>query len=137
MGYGSDFSGVQEIDANWTFLSGDKQERLAYAQAIVRRLSTPRGAMPRDRSYGYDLRAMLADAGLTTTQAAMAIRSEVLADERSRECVVDITESGALNARTWYVAISVIPYSEAGPFLSRSKFRSFRLSCSTSRMTTC
>ena len=48
---GTDFAGVDDIDAAWRFVGG----RLATAQALGRAITTPLGSLPDWPDYGYDL----------------------------------------------------------------------------------
>jgi len=81
-GYGSDISCDSDIDPNVAEV--DPFSTLAIAQAIVRRLDTPRGSLPDDKDYGIDLRAY-ANRGVDTNaieSLAGQIRSELENDDR-------------------------------------------------------
>lgn len=100
MGFGSDFSGVEDLDANLTFLSGDQPEALALAQAVARRITTPRGGLFYRQSYGDDIRNYISDtanAGIVAQQVSAEIRK----DERISACDTQITAVG----ETWMMVI--------------------------------
>lgn len=58
MALGSDFAGVFDISPTLAIAT----DRQALAEAIQGRLITPRGQLPEDRSYGYDLRLVIGSA---------------------------------------------------------------------------
>jgi len=81
-GYGSDISCDQDVDPNVEEVEANTT--LAMAQAIVRRLDTPRGSLPDDQDYGIDVRSKL-NKGMTDADVralAGQIRSEILKDDR-------------------------------------------------------
>lgn len=106
MTYGSDFSQLTDFDQDWTFLEGDS-EALALAQAIGRRLQTPRGALFYDPNYGYDLRSLIGSS-VPPTVATIAIQNECQKDERVKSCVADILAIGEV----WTIQIKCT--TEAG-----------------------
>ena len=92
-GYGSDIScdfdvapDVAEVDPFSTF---------ALAQAIVRRLDTPRGTLPDDKDYGISVRQYV-NKGTTAAEIvslAGQIRNEVLKDDRVETLTVTVIPS--------------------------------------------
>lgn len=81
-GYGSDMSCDSDVDENARELDGF--DPLVLAQAIVRRLDCPRGALPDDPGYGIDLRSRI-NKGMTAEDVRALggqIRGEVLKDDR-------------------------------------------------------
>jgi phage baseplate assembly protein W len=90
MSLGSDFSGIDDVDYALTFLEGELPERLAFVQAIQRRLSTPRGALWYDESYGLDVRTFLSD-NISPAVAQGAIAAEIRKDERVANAEVSVT----------------------------------------------
>lgn len=81
-GYGSDISGAYDVDPNVRELPGDKT--LVLAQAIVRRLDCPRGALPDDKDYGIDLRSYC-NRGVTASDIRSLggqIKGELSKDDR-------------------------------------------------------
>lgn len=89
MTLGSDFSGVDDLDFNLTYLEGEEPEKLAFMQAIQRRLSTPRGALWYDESYGLDVRTFLSDT-ISPSVAQGAIAAEIRKDERVANAEVEV-----------------------------------------------
>lgn len=68
------------LPRRWNLCTGSKN----VGNAIARRLSTPRGSLPSDLDYGYDVRALL-NSGLTRagmSQAKGAITAQVEKEER-------------------------------------------------------
>ena len=55
--YGTDLSGITDLDASMSETSGIQ----GLGQALARRISTPRGTLPDDPNYGYDVAAELND----------------------------------------------------------------------------
>ena len=112
-GFGSDISCSDDIDPNLTELDGVEDARLILAQAIVRRLDCPRGALPDDPNYGIDLRADL-NRGLTDTELssrAGKIRGEVLKDDRVDALGVVLTPSR--DGSSYAVELRVTPKDPA------------------------
>jgi hypothetical protein len=79
--YGTDISTFPTLDTSFSLMTG----RRVVAEAIARRLSTPRGKLFWDRSAGTDLRGWLND-DLDPVRSPMAIgiavEAECLKDER-------------------------------------------------------
>lgn len=113
-GWGTDISCDRDLDEAMPEVSGD----LALAQALVRRLDCPRGALPDDGDYGIDLRANL-NRGLTVTEVrglAGSIRSELTKDDRVDTVAVTVTPTPT--GESLRVSIQVTPRdpSLGGPF---------------------
>lgn len=104
MGFGSDFAGVDDLDANWTYLSGTENEALALKQAIARRYITPRGGNPWDPGYGLDLRSFVSDT-IDPAQAEPMIINEALKDERIQDCTAVINVVPNPSGDTWEITI--------------------------------
>lgn len=105
MGFGSDFSAFDDLDANLTFLEGDKNETLAFVQAIARRFITPRNGDPWDPAYGLDLRSFLSES-YNASDVALMISAEARKDERVQDCKATITVANAGAAdEAWTVSI--------------------------------
>lgn len=85
---GLDLSCVTDLEEDMAEVSG----RTCLAQAIARRLTTPRGGLIDDPGYGYDLRDLLnADVGpRELAAAASAAENECLKDERVLSATVSI-----------------------------------------------
>ncbi len=110
--YGSDFAGVDDIDALWSF---ETDEMKAFQQAIARRLICPSGALFYAPTYGFDIRSLVADV-VDVDAAARQIDGEVRKDERVASSSTTITQgdNGSL-----IVAITVTP---ANPTSSPFRF---------------
>lgn len=92
-GYGADLDCVQDLTVDMDEVSGDST--LALAQALVRRLDCPRGALPDDDNYGIDLRSYL-NRGTPVDELerlAGTIRGEITKDDRVRAAAVTVTPS--------------------------------------------
>jgi phage baseplate assembly protein W len=66
------------------------------AEEVLRRLITPRGTVPDDPDYGFDLRGAL-NAALTLQflqEVEARAQNEVLKDDRIATCEVKVTQSG-------------------------------------------
>lgn len=120
MSFGSDFAGVDDLDANLTFLEGDKAEMTALAQATARRLTTPRNGLFYDLSYGEDIRSFVSDS-IPPALVSKMLSAEVKKDQRIRDCTTVITVVGD----TWTVIIN--PTATTG--------QSFTLTISVSSVT--
>lgn len=108
--YGSDFAGVMDIDAFWSF---ETDELRAFQQAIARRLICPPGALWYAPTYGYDLRALVAEV-VDTDAAARAIDAEVRKDERVS---ISSTTAAQLNSGELIISIAVTPVNpDFSPF---------------------
>lgn len=103
MTYGSDFAGVEDIDFNLTFRTGETQEIIALEEAVARRFLTPRGGVFYAPDYGMDLRSFIADAVLLDIAQGL-IAAEGRKDERVSlcTCLITVLDSGA-----WSVLIDV------------------------------
>lgn len=75
---GTDFSCVDDLDANLSSVSGRK----CLAQAVARRLTTPTGGLFYAPDYGDDIRRYLHTNGPAETRVAAAVQGEAEKDER-------------------------------------------------------
>lgn len=85
--YGTCISCVSDVGARWKYVSGPR----VVAEALVRRLSTPRGKLKYDLEYGTDMRDYL-NHGTTPQgrfEAAQAAEAECLKDERVDSVALD------------------------------------------------
>lgn len=78
--HGTDISCLQDVDARFALVSG--RTNLAYA--VARRLETPLGNLPYDKSYGYNVRALIGAFANEEQHAAArsAIEGQCLLEER-------------------------------------------------------
>lgn len=103
-GYGQDLD--CETDLTEEMLEVDPSSKRALAQALLRRLSCPRGRLPDDPDYGYDLRGRL-NAGTDLSvirDLAGQIKSEILKDDRLEGAEVVTSYSAptsTLNVQIW------------------------------------
>ena len=87
---GSDFSCLEDLDANLTPVEG----RFALAQASGRRLITPTGGLFYASDYGDDVRRYLnSQAPSTPLRAAATAEGECEKDERVNRCDVTTTQT--------------------------------------------
>jgi hypothetical protein len=86
---GTDLSCVEDLDPAGAQVSG----RILLAEAMARRLSTPRGGLIDDPNFGYDLTAYLNDDVGPGDLAAMSAgaTAEALKDERVLSADVSVT----------------------------------------------
>lgn len=108
--FGSDFSGIFDLDPNLTFLSGDSSAPFpnslnALTQALARRLTTPNGALPYSPSYGYDIRELISSTVLPSV-AEPRIEAECRKDERVDDCTCTITVTGSGTDKVWSIKIN-------------------------------
>ena len=114
-GYGSDLSCASDLDPSMAEVDGGTT--LALAQALARRLDTPRGSLPDDKNYGISLRSYLnrgvVDADLRSLGGQ--IKGELLKDDRVDQLTVIVTPN-AVGSRL-SVSLLVTPVgSRLGPF---------------------
>ena len=111
-GWGSDVSCAASLDPDMRELAGDDQTVLA--QAIIRRLDTPRGQLPDDGEYGLSLRDMLSTGLTDSTRRSIAgrVHNELIKDDRL-DTVSVVVESGVASELT--LTITVTPV-EGDPF---------------------
>lgn len=102
---GSDIGGVTSIDYALSTVSG----RLALAQAILRRLTTPRGGLVGAPSYGYDVATLLG-----STVPASIIEQRVLEQVLLEEEVEDAGCTVTVDAGSLSVDVAVVDAD--GPF---------------------
>jgi hypothetical protein len=84
--FGTDIGALDDIDANLTTVD----DRTAFVQALVRRITTPRGALWYAQDYGYDVTAAINTATDPAVIEANA-EAELLRDERVDDAEVSLT----------------------------------------------
>lgn len=90
-GYGTDLWCDTDLREDMAMVDGSTT--LALAQALARRLDCPRGALPDDPDYGFDLKSYC-NRGLTTDAIralAGQVRAEVEKDDRVDRASVTVT----------------------------------------------
>lgn len=107
LGYGTDLSCTDDFAID--FGEVDPRSTRAISEALYRRLTTPRGSLPDDASYGYDVRAQL-NRGATPVQIqaiGAAIKGECGKDDRVNDATVTIDYTEA--TKTSRVQITIDP----------------------------
>ena len=109
--FGLDIAGVYDFDKSLTTVTGQR----AVAEAVARRLITPRGGLFYDPNYGYDVRLLLNNSMLQSDVYAVtaAIEAECEKDERVYDAQVSIKTTASLET----LLISIKLQTSAGPFL--------------------
>lgn len=93
--------------------------RLALAQAVYRRLTTPRGTLRDDLSYGIDLPGFVGRVATAIAIAALPgiIHAELLKDDRIADTAAEITAATNSNGLvTLTIEIRVVPVDETEEF---------------------
>lgn len=107
-GYGRDLDCVTDITEECAEV--DPLSRRAVVQAVLRRLTTPRGALIDDPDYGYDVRSFC-NRG-TTTLELRAIsdqcRGEAMKDDRVTEATVKVTYTDRTRTLTVSVTLDCV-----------------------------
>jgi len=118
--YGSDLSCVDDLTPHMLVDSGPR----LVAEAIARRLITPRGALLDDATYGYDVTQFLnADIGPGDLgRIAAGVASECQKDQRVFSASVDVEWMPAAGntsvepVGTGYIEITIALVLASGPF---------------------
>lgn len=107
--FGTDLSATDDVTDDMAEVSG----LTVVAQAIYRRLSTPRATLWRDPNYGLDLREYLSKAQTPAQIAAIPgqVRLEIQKDERVSSAVVTVREISLLS-----LVIDISVTTGQGPF---------------------
>lgn len=108
--FGSDLSCTDDLDPNARELDGEQ----LVAEAIYRRLTTPRGALIDDPDYGLDVRSFLHKALTPSELQSIAgrIRTELLKDET----IDDVQSSVTAAAGGQEIFVNLIVTTGQGPF---------------------
>lgn len=112
-GYGSDLACRTDLEDDMREV--DPMSVDALAEALLRRLDCPRGALPGDADYGIDVRSYL-NRG-TTDAERIRIETEIAAeltkDDRVSNVQVTVTQSAdALSMRIGVLVVPVDPATE-------------------------
>ncbi len=107
-GYGQDLD--CETDITEELLEVDPSSKRGLGQALVRRLSCPRGRLPDDPDYGFDVRGRLNNGTELSVIRDLAgqIKSEIMKDDRIEGADVTTAYSAptnTLNVRIWVSAV--------------------------------
>lgn len=82
---GSDIGGITAI--SWTLAT--VEGKLALAHAILRRLTTPRGGLIGDSSYGYAVQSTIGST-VPVSVVEQRVLEQVLAEEEVEDATVDV-----------------------------------------------
>ena len=88
MTLGTDFAGGLDLDPALSTQS----DRRALADAIVRRLTTPRGGLPDHPQYGFDVSSLIGRT-LERNRIAQRVLAQVRAEEEVQEAALNLTQS--------------------------------------------
>jgi hypothetical protein len=109
--FGSDIGGVLDVSADLREVSG----RQCLAEAIARRLTTPRGGLFYDLDYGYDLRRLVKAPLVRPAKIEDDIETECLKDPRVLNVDASVsTESSTGDGDDLRVVVSLV--DAEGPF---------------------
>ncbi len=106
--YGNDTECTKDLTFSRTEVTGETM----MAQAMLRRLTTPRGTLIESPDYGYDLRQFMKASTPPASVINSNVENEVLKDER----VADVTVQTTFNEATGVLEISVVGFGAEGPF---------------------
>jgi phage baseplate assembly protein W len=108
--YGSDVLTFPGVDPNLTLSKGGR----VLAEALARRLCTPRGSLPFHEDYGLDLRSFLNEAVTSDSlyRLKSAVERECEADERVESASVSLD----YNAQTRRLRVRIEATTAQGPF---------------------
>lgn len=109
--YGLDLDCVEDLHIT---LRAASSEKLALAQAIARRMQTPRGRLLDDPEYGYDLRRWIGTTDPPVALIEAAIASEARKDERVSDCSAIVTfdrDTHTIDAR-----FAIVPRASSDSF---------------------
>lgn len=116
MTYGTDIGAIDDLDANLTPVD----DRTAFMQALVRRITAPRGALWYAPDYGYDVSAAVNSATDVAVIEANA-EAELLRDERVDDADVTLTVTEPTGdtltgGKTWSLDLRVTASDEPYAF---------------------
>lgn len=101
LGYGGDLSCTDDLTADMVELDGS--DPVVVAQSNYRRLRTPRGALPDDPNYGFDLVELL-NRGLTVRSVQEIegqVRGELEKDDRNDMTALTVTVTFAVDFKSF------------------------------------
>lgn len=106
--YGTDLDGVTDLSPTMAEASGLHM----LAQALVRRLITPRGTLIDDANYGYDIRDFLGDdlSPADVGRIGSGVDQELIKDERVLSSQTTVTPLS-----TYVLTISTVVTPSQGP----------------------
>jgi hypothetical protein len=104
---GVDIACIDDLDASLSLVDG----RTGLGQALARRISTARGMLFYDPTYGIDIRGQM-NRPFTATQAARLVEGECIKDER----VNDVAATVEFSDTTETLTITLQVDDGRGPF---------------------
>jgi hypothetical protein len=107
--YGTDLSCVFDLDPMGAMVTG----RTLLSQALIRRISTPRGRLLDDPNYGFDVTDALGDdvTAADVAQIGSGMDSEFLKDERVVSSVTVVTFARGILNTTSTITDGTGPFS--------------------------
>lgn len=102
---GSDIAGALDLDPGLRVVSG----RRALADAIVRRLTNPRGVFPDWPDYGFDLQSVTGTT-LNVSQVRQLITEQCLLEEEVQSATVTLEQRGEVLVATVSVTDGTGPF---------------------------
>lgn len=113
LGFGRDLSCTTDLAHDYGEI--DPQSYKGIAEAVIRRLITPRGALLDDQSYGTDVRAFLNRAATAEQLQSygVLVRNEARKDDRVLECDVAIAQP---RLDTLKLTLTITPASPLSTF---------------------
>jgi phage baseplate assembly protein W len=109
--FGSDISTYVngDLDPTFTVITGPR----VVAEAVARRLETPRGRLPEDPNYGYDLRILLNG---SFTAADLARHESAIAAEAEKDPRVERADATLSLGADRRLVARVVLHTAEGPF---------------------
>ncbi len=109
--YGVDVDAISDVPLRWNLCKGFRN----LGNALARRLSTLRGALASDPSYGFDVRDMLSSG--QTASAIGQLKSNIIAECEKDPRVQSIEDcSVAFNTGTNALTVKISGVGASGPF---------------------
>ena len=104
---GSDISGVTDVDATLSVVTGNP----SLAQAILRRLGTPRGGLLGKPTYGYDIAALIG-----SSVPVSVIEQRILEQVQAEEEVESVRAQVLFDASRGVLTVQLDIIASDGPF---------------------
>jgi len=105
--YGSDISGVDDVDAELSFVDGLR----AFAEAEARRLGCVQGTLEDDPTYGYDLTLLVGDV-IDRSEVETKIVEQMVMDDRCAGATATVTQiQGGLDVRVFVEPVRGKPFT--------------------------
>jgi hypothetical protein len=85
--YGSDISGIDDVDSELSFVDGLR----AFAEALCRRLGSVPGTLEDDPTHGYDLTLLVGDV-IDPSEEESKIVEQMFYDDRTAAATAQVTQ---------------------------------------------